>query len=375
MFGGIKPVKVHEVEQNFVARFEKPSRKIADHGAWLPVFMHVPRYIVEPVAFGGMIGLVVYLNLKGRDMAAILPNLGVMALAGYRLLPSLQLLYGQLTQVSAARYTIEEVYEEFKTVDSPTYSTLETQVVIAPLQWSDSICLNEITFQYNGSDTPVFENLTLEIKKNTSVAFVGKTGSGKSTIVDLITTLHRPQAGRVVVDGVPIESENRSAYRTAIGYVPQDVFLTDDTIAGNIALGISDQEIDMSYLRDSAKVAQILEFIESELPDGFQTIVGERGVRLSGGQRQRIGLARALYRNPSILIFDEATSALDNETENDLMSAIDKISGEKTIIMIAHRLTTVNKCEQIFIVENGGIKLAKYPDFAEPNRTNARNLL
>ena len=157
--------------------------------------------------------------------------------------------------------------------------------------------------------------------------------------------------------------------------MPQDVFLTDDTIAGNIALGISDQEIDMSYLRDSAKVAQILEFIESELPDGFQTIVGERGVRLSGGQRQRIGLARALYRNPSILIFDEATSALDNETENDLMSAIDKISGEKTIIMIAHRLTTVNKCEQIFIVENGGIKLAKYPDFAEPNRTNARNLL
>lgn len=364
-FGGIKQIKMHEVEDNFVKRFETPSDKIARYSSWLPVYMHVPRYVIEPVAFSGMIAIVVYLNISGRDMAAILPNMGVMALAGYRLLPSLQLLYGQLTQVSAGRFAIEEVYDEFEKAKKVEARRVRTAV--SPLQWRDSIRLKNISFAYADTKKPVFDSISLEIKKNTSVAFVGPTGSGKSTIVDLITGLHRPASGQVMVDGKPIDGELLSAWKAAIGYVPQEVFLMDGSIARNVALGIAEDEIDQSQLRWAAKVAQILEFIEEELPFGFDTEIGERGLRLSGGQRQRIGLARALYRNPSVLIFDEATSALDSQTEAELMSAINQLSHRKTIIMIAHRLSTVSDCDKIFWLENGDIKLVRLDQIPSAN--------
>ncbi len=357
LFGGIKPVKVHEVEDNFVERFEAPSKLIAKHASWMPVFMHVPRYVIEPLAFSGLIAIVVYLNIRGRNMTAILPNMGVMALAGYRLLPSLQLLYSQLTQVSGARFTIEEVYEEFQKAEN--IAPRERIDQPDPLDWNESIRLEEITFYYP-ADNRVLDNVSLSIKKNTSVAFVGATGSGKSTIIDLITGLHKPNSGRILVDNKPIVQESLSAWRATIGYVPQDVFLTDDSIAGNIAIGIPTDEIDTERLHEAARVAQILDFISDELEDGFETITGERGVRLSGGQRQRIGLARALYRDPSVLIFDEATSALDNETEAEVMAAINGLSHQKTIIMIAHRLSTVSDCDRIYQLENGKVKVADF---------------
>lgn len=368
LFGGIKPIKVQEVEHNFVDRFETPSRQIANHSAWLPVYTHVPRYVIEPIAFAGMIAVIVFLNVRGRDMAAILPNMGVMALAGYRLLPSLQLLYGQLTQVSASRFTIEEVYEEFER--SETACPLPSRNRVAPWEWNDAIEMEDVSFKYDDGHIPVLESVTLQIRKNTSVAFVGQTGSGKSTIVDLLTGLHQPTSGRILVDGKPIEA-NMSAWRATIGYVPQEVFLTDDTITGNIAIGIPETKIDMARLRGAAQTAQILNFIESQLPDGFDTMVGERGVRLSGGQKQRLGLARALYRNPSILILDEATSALDHQTEAELMSAIYSISHKITIVMITHRLTTVQSCDQVFMIESTQFNSPEFPQFPTSNSAKA----
>lgn len=361
LFTGIKPIKVSETESIFVERFETPSKIIADHGAWMPVYMQVPRYVIDPVLFGGVICLVIYFDYKDLGMMEILPSMGLLAFTGYRLLPSVQLLYGQLTKIGASRFALDEVYTEFeRSRHMMSMSTDRTQAYVQPLEWFESISIESVYFQYLESDGLVFSDLNFEIEKNNSVAFVGKSGSGKSTIVDLILGLHQPQSGRISVDGNTISDENSSRFLAAIGYVPQDVFLTDDTIEANIAFGIPHSDVSRERLDRVAKVAQIHHFIEDELQHGYSTVVGERGARLSGGQRQRIGLARALYRNPSILILDEATSALDNETEAKLMESINSLSGELTIIVIAHRLTTVRDCDQIFVVEDGKIRSEKY---------------
>ena len=359
LFGGIKPVKVHEVEESFVHRFAEPSRTLAKNGAWVPIYSNVPRHIIEPVAFGGMIAIVVFLNARGRDMATVLPNMGVMALAGYKLMPSLQLIYGQLTKIAASRHNLEEVYDEYDSSKrlSVTKRSAKSQ---APVSWEHTLGLSDVTFRYPDSNAPVFQDLNLTIEKNSSVAFVGKTGSGKSTIIDLIMGLHQPESGHLVVDGQKIERDQLGAFRAAIGYVPQEVFLIDDTVAANIALGIEKGKVDEDLLHESANAAQILDFVSNKLPNGFETIVGERGVRLSGGQRQRIGLARALYRNPSILVFDEATSALDNETESELMNSIESLGSEKTIILVAHRLTTTQNCDRIYRLEYGQLVEVEY---------------
>jgi ATP-binding cassette subfamily C protein len=363
LLAGIKPVKVHEVERNFADRFATPSQKLAQHGPWVPILAQAPRHVIEPVAFAGMIGLVVYFNSVGRNMAALLPNMGVMALAGYKLLPAVQLVYGQLTKISTSLHSLEEVYEEFENTVA-AHHELRTKAV-EPLQWQQTLALDSVNFTYPQSNRPIFVDLNITIPKNATVAFVGPTGSGKSTIVDLLTCLHQPQSGKLLVDGQPIDGRSRSRFLASIGYVPQDVFLTDDTIAANIALGVGGSDINFKRLREAAETAQIHDFILNELEDGFETIVGERGVRLSGGQRQRIGLARALYREPSILIFDEATSALDTETEAKLMDAVYKLAGEKTIIMVAHRLSTVSGCDLIFALENGRVHISDYSELVK----------
>lgn len=350
LFDGIKPIKVHDVEDHFVERFSKPSKKISKHEAWLPVFTHVPRYLIEPLAFSGLIGVVIILNLQQRDLTTILPNLGVMALAGYRLLPSLQLLYGQITKVSSSRYMLEEVYEEFE--NASDLPPRQTPANPKPIQWNDTVSIDHVSFSYSDG-TQVLDDVTLKLPKNSSTAIVGKTGTGKSTLADLLLGLQKPDSGRICIDGVPVGDNNIHSWRAAIGYVPQEVFLVDGTITANIALGIPSEEVDMDRVMFAVGVAQIRSFIEDELPEGYDSFVGERGQRLSGGQRQRIGLARAIYRQPSILIFDEATSALDNITESELMDAIEKMSSDMTIVMIAHRLSTVKNCDQIFVIENG----------------------
>jgi ABC-type multidrug transport system fused ATPase/permease subunit len=355
MLGGIKPVKVHRAEEHFLARFAGHSAIIAKMGARVSIF-NSARYVVEPLAFGGLVVAVLLLAAKGRDFSDILPNLGVMALAGYRLLPSIQLLYSQLTQVSSMRHAMDEVYDEF--VEAETDGSVSPAISSDPLararpfRWNDSITLREISFRYPGASRPVLEALSLTIPKNTSLGVIGPTGSGKSTLVDLLLGLYQPTAGEIVIDTRLLTPALVPSWQASIGYVPQDIFLIDDTIAHNIAFGLPDSEIDSVRLREASDTAQLLDFIEGELPNGFDTNVGERGVRLSGGQRQRVGLARALYHRPSLLILDEATSALDVATEARLLEALRALAGKLTMVVAAHRLSAVANCDQLIDLAN-----------------------
>ena len=362
MLGGIKPVKVHRAEEHFLARFAGHSAIIAKMNARVSIF-NSARYLVEPLAFGGLVVAVLLLAAKGRDFSDILPNLGVMALAGYRLLPAVQLLYSQLTQVSSMRHAMDEVYDEFVAAETdgslaPAISS-DALARATPLRWNDSIVLREISFGYPGASRPVLDEFSLTIPKNTSLGVIGPTGSGKSTFVDLLLGLYHPTAGEILIDDEPLTPALVPAWQATIGYVPQDIFLIDDTIARNIAFGLPDAEIDPAQLREACVTAQLLEFIEIELPDGFDTIVGERGIRLSGGQRQRIGLARALYHRPSLLILDEATSALDVATEARLLEALRSLAGKLTMVVAAHRLSTIAGCDKVVDLSNKSAVVAQ----------------
>ena len=249
------------------------------------------------------------------------------------------------------RHAVDEVYDEF--------AAAETDRLIAPLKgsdplarakpfcWNDSITLHEITFRYPAASRPALDGISLTIAKNASLGVIGPTGSGKSTLVDVLLGLYQPTTGEILIDGQPLKTALVPSWQASIGYVPPDIFVIDDTIAGNIAFGLRDGEIDPACLRDVCAMAQILDLIETELPHGFDTYVSERGVRLSGGQRQRIGLARALYHRASLLILDEATSALDVATEAKLLEALRGLAGKLTMVVAAHRLSAVANCDEL----------------------------
>jgi len=259
MLGGIKPVKVHRAEEHFLSRFAKHSTVLAKMSARLPILANSARYLVEPLAFGGLVVAVLLLAARGRDFSDILPNLGVMALAGYRLLPSLQLLYSQLTQVSSMRHAVDEVYDEFVAVETDrSISAAIISDVLArakPFAWNDAITLREISFRYPGASRPALDGISLIIAKNASLGVIGPTGSGKSTLVDLLLGLYQPTAGELLIDGRPLTPALVPAWQAAIGYVPQDIFLIDDTIARNVAFGLPEDEIDPEQLREACATA------------------------------------------------------------------------------------------------------------------------
>jgi ATP-binding cassette, subfamily B, bacterial PglK len=355
MLGGIKPVKVHHAEEHFLARFSGHSAIMARMYARTPIFANSARYFVEPLAFGGLVVAVLILAARGRDFSDILPNLGVMALAGYRLLPSIQLVYAQLTQISSMRHAVDEVYDEFIAAETdksvPPIST-EPVTPARAFNWDNAIILCDVSYRYPGVSRSAVERLSITIRKNSSLGVIGPTGSGKSTLVDLLLGLYLPTAGHILIDGQLLTPALVPSWQASIGYVPQDIFLIDDTIARNVAFGLPDKKIDSARLSEACAMAQILDFIEAELRDGFETKVGERGIRLSGGQRQRIGLARALYHRPSLLILDEATSALDVATEAKLLEALRSLTGKLTMVVAAHRLSAVANCDQLIDLSN-----------------------
>jgi ATP-binding cassette, subfamily B, bacterial PglK len=361
MLGGIKSIKVHRAEEHFLSRFAGHSAVVAQMSARVPIIANSIRYLVEPLAFGGLVLAVVVLAVRGRDFSDILPNLGVMAIAGYRLLPSVQLLYGQLTQVSSMRHAVDEVYDEFVAAerDGKSGNGERSDEKSRTIEWQDAITLDAVSFVYPGTGRPVLDRFSATIPKNSSIGFIGPTGSGKSTLIDLLLGLYQPTAGDILIDGRPLTPGLVPSWQASIGYVPQDIFLIDDTIARNIAFGLPDSEIDPARLREACAMAQLLAFIEAELPDRFDTNVGERGIRLSGGQRQRIGLARALYHRPSLLILDEATSALDVATEAKLLEALRSIAGKLTMVVAAHRLSTIAGCDKLVDLSNKSAVVAE----------------
>lgn len=349
---GIKTVLVHGKRSHFIEVALKHSDQVGINQSKVPIYSNGPRYMIEPIAFGGLVAIVVVMALQGRPFTDILPNLSVIALAGYKLLPALQLLFSQLVTVSSNQYTLTQLEEEIMDIELDAAQVDSVPGISDHLTFAREIRLENISFRYPSGAAPILKDFNLVISKNESVGIAGPSGSGKSTLVDLLLGLHSPQSGVILIDDTYLDQDNMNAWRSLIGYVPQDIYILDDSIAANIAFGIPEEKINQSYLRRAAEAAQILDFIEKELPEGFLTTVGERGVRLSGGQRQRIGLARALYHQPEILILDEATSALDHQTEKAVMETINRLQGSLTIISIAHRLDTLQNCTKVVKLNN-----------------------
>jgi ABC-type multidrug transport system fused ATPase/permease subunit len=285
------------------------------------------------------------------DFNSALPILSLYVFAGYRLMPAMQQIYYSSTQLTFVIPAIDKLTSDIKNL-KPLNINHDKGVV----SLNKEIILKNIFYEYPNASRTTLKNINLSISSKSIVGFVGETGSGKTTAVDIILGLLEPQKGTLEIDGKVITKKNSRSWQRSIGYVPQHIYLSDDTIAANIAFGVHSQDINMVAVEKAAKIANLHNFLVDELPKKYETIIGARGIRLSGGQRQRIGIARALYHNPSVLILDEATSALDSQTEKMVMDSINKISEDVTIIIIAHRLTTIKKCDKIFLLEKGLIK-------------------
>lgn len=353
-FGGIKEVKVQGKEETFLDQYDDPSRQFARSQALYRVLRRAPRYVIEAVAFGGIILIAVYLLWIQKSIQQVVPVLGLYAFAGYRLLPALQAAFHGFASARFNVAALNKLHQDLgHRLDGLSQSQNGRQDAANALALNHTLALNEVSFTYPDANEPAIKDLTLEIPAETMVGFVGKTGSGKTTAVDLILGLLRPQAGTITIDGTPLRDENVRQWQRHIGYVPQRIYLSDDTVARNIAFGVPEEEIDMNAVREAARRAHIFDFVERELPNQWETMVGEEGVKLSGGQRQRVGIARALYQGPSVLVFDEATSALDQETEASVMEAIYDLDEQHTILVIAHRLSTVQRADNIFMLERG----------------------
>ena len=330
---------------------DRPLRQLAAQSSFVSIF---PRYIMEALGIS-VIGIVAYsLSSSNGGMSNALPLMGALALGAQRVLPSIQLLYSSWASIQANKAAVEDVVA---TLIQPLPEGSGIDVAVK-LSFRESIKFDAVDFTYSSGGPQILTRLGFEILKGQRVGFIGATGSGKSTTIDLLMGLLEPSNGTIYVDGKNIHASEHPhrllSWRATISHVPQMVYLADRSIAENIAFGSSAGELDMPRVREAAEHAQILSFIES-MPDGFQSFVGERGVRLSGGQRQRIGIARALYKRADVLVFDEATSALDNATEAALMDAIKGLSRELTIVMIAHRLTTVERCDRVIELSNGSV--------------------
>lgn len=367
-FGGIKDVILLGRQQSFFNRFQTASNVLAVSQGQNIALSQVPRYLLELVAFGALIALVVYLLIEGQgSLEEVLPVLSVYALAGFKLLPAFQQMYNSIANIKGNISAFDSIELDLLQAKQATKKELHNREGEGVLPFEKSIELENISFKYPGKAAATLKNISLRVRKNTVVGLVGPSGSGKSTVIDVLMRLIEPQSGRLLVDGYAVDERNVRKWQNKIGFVAQTIFLSEGSIAENIAFGIPTEAINFEQVRRVLELAHLDELVES-LDKGVHTKVGERGVQLSGGQRQRIGIARALYNNSEVLIFDEATSALDGITEKMIMDAIHDFSGKKTIIMIAHRLKTVEKCDQIFYLDKG--KVVDNGTYAELLETN-----
>ena len=350
-FGAAKEVKASGLEKTYIGRFSNPAQKFAETTAASKVLSLLPRYFLEAIAFGGILIVILYLMSKSESFDTILPILSLYVFAGYRLMPSIQQIYSSATQIVFNGPAIDKLYKDLKNLKSLNETDEQKDV-----SFTGKIELQNIFFKYPNNSKSALKNINLHISEKEMVGFVGSTGSGKTTMIDIILGLLEPQKGILKVDDQIITKKNVRSWQNSIGYVPQQVYLSDDTVEANIAFGVNTKEINQDKVEKVSKIANLHKFVINELPQKYKTSIGERGVRLSGGQRQRIGIARALYHDPKILIFDEATSALDNLTERAVMNALNDLGKRLTIILIAHRLNTVKNCDKIFLLENGELK-------------------
>lgn len=350
-FSGIKEIKVINGEQFFIDNYNKNYKKFASLQRQQSILTFIPRPLMETICISGLLlMMIIKIQVGGMDIKAFIPIISVFVVAASRMLPSFNRITGYLGSMMFNRPSIPAVYKDLKEVEELMKEIEQREAEGVTITLDDAIRLEKLSFQYPESDKWILKDADLTIQKNTSVAFIGSSGAGKTTVADLILGLLEPQSGKVTIDGMDIRNHMQS-WHNCIGYIPQTIYLMDDTIRANIAFGIPEDQIDEQAIQKALKEAQLDEFV-STLQEGLDTVIGDRGVKLSGGQRQRIGIARALYRNPKVLILDEATSALDNDTEREVMEAIDGLHGTRTLIVIAHRLSTIKKCDVIYEVGN-----------------------
>lgn len=352
--GGIKDILLLGKQNYFAKQFNESSDNLAFSSGMNMVITALPRYFMELVTFGTIIILVLYLvTLHEGNLGSILSLLSVYALASLKLIPAFQAIYSSLTTIKGNYSGFESIKNDLKMSRNKNYEKLNLKKD-KKFKMKKNIVFHNISYKYPNTKEYVLKDLNCLISANTTVGIVGGSGSGKSTFIDIVMGLIRVSKGHIEIDNSILEDKDLSSWQKNIGYVAQSIFLSENTIAENVAWGVNIGDIDLDKVNNAIKLSHLDEFIKKS-PEGIYTKVGERGVQLSGGQRQRIGIARALYNNPDILIFDEATSALDSITEKIIMDAINDFSGKKTIIMIAHRLTTVEKCDEIFFIDKGNV--------------------
>jgi ATP-binding cassette, subfamily B, bacterial PglK len=362
-FSAVKDVKLGSHEKVYIQAFSTPAQIYARHQASASLIAVLPKFAIEGLAFGGILLIILYSMITTDSLAQTLPITALYAFTGYRLMPAFQQIYGSLTNIRFNKEALDQLHKQF-------YETKKNKVIMSnkTLTLDNLIQIQNVKYSYLDPNKPALKGITLEIPSGSSIGFIGRTGSGKTTLVDVLLGLLEPQEGSIIVDGEEIDASNRKSFQRSIGYVPQEVVLIDDTISANIAFGVSLADINHDAVVFASKIANLHEFIINDLSEGYNTKVGERGVRLSGGQRQRIGIARALYNKPKMLVLDEATSALDNLTEKAVMEAIAGISDKLTIITIAHRLSTVRNCDNIYILQNGEFEAqGKYEELLASN--------
>ena len=347
-FGAAKEIKLGGLEKFYIQKFSDPAKNFAQTTAFSLVITMLPRFVFEAIAFGGALLVLLYLMTQTGNLQTALPIISLYVLAGYRLLPALQQIYGSITQITFIGPSLDRLYNDIINF-KPIVINQNQDVLLL----NRELNLKNISYDYSNSSRSALKNINIRIPAKSSVGLIGPSGSGKTTTVDIILGLLEAQKGTLEIDDTIISKKNLRSWQRIIGYVPQHIFLADDTIFGNIAFGVNHKDINSKAVEKASKIANLHNFIIEELPKQYKTYIGERGVKLSGGQRQRIGIARALYHNPQVLILDEATSALDNETEKAVMDAVNNLNKDITIILIAHRLNTVKNCDIVFKLEKG----------------------
>jgi ABC-type bacteriocin/lantibiotic exporter with double-glycine peptidase domain len=352
-FAGAKEIRLLGREFDYLERYRRPSKQMANYEANANIIEHLPQYAVEAIAFGGVLLMVLYLMSQG-GIAHALPLIGLYGLAGKQLIPAFQKIFGTFTMIRFNIPTVDSILADLGRREG-SVALHRVDRAMPRLFPKVQITLEGLAYRYPGTEALALDDLDLVIPANSTIGIIGSSGSGKSTLIDIILGLLEPESGRIKIDDELLTPELMRQWQSAIGYVPQHIFLSDANIAANIALGVPEEQIDHAAVEHAARLANLHDFVTAQLPEGYDTLVGERGVRLSGGQRQRIGIARALYRDPQVLLFDEATSALDNATERAVMEAIHRLAGTKTILLVAHRLSTVKPCDQIVVMHQGQI--------------------
>ena len=367
-FGAAKEVKVGGLEKIYLKRYSSPAKTLAKNQAFAALVKQLPRFALEAIVFGGVMLMILYLMSQKGGIINALPIISLYVFAGYRLMPALQNIYASLSKLAYVKASLDALTNDIKTL-----KPLNLHEAQSALSFNKTIILKNVYYSYPNTSRTAIKDINISIPAKTTVGLIGATGSGKTTTVDIILGLLEPKKGVLEVDGKIITEQNSKIWQKSIGYVPQHIYLSDDTIAANIAFGVDPKEVNQEEVEKVSKIANLHKFVMSELENKYQTTIGERGVRLSGGQRQRIGIARALYHNPPLLVLDEATSALDNETEQAVMDAVNNLNKNITVILIAHRLNTVKNCNIIFKLEKGELAGQGTYDEIITNQKNFRS--